>query len=176
MSSIDLVILGILKRRPMSAYDLAKFVEFMRMQKWIKIGSPTIYQNLKKLAANKYLATETVKEGNMPEKVIYNITASGEKYFLELMRHYSGNAGKIYFDFNAFIINLHLVDKDAGLEMLNNLRQYFYEAQEDLEHDRELEELQDIPVGGKAIIKQYQIMHTGMLQWIEELIQEYQVK
>ena len=172
MSSIDLVILGFLKRKSMSAYEFTKFVEFIRMKKWMKIGSPTIYQNLKKLAAHNYLSTETVKEGNMPEKAIYSITASGKEYFLELMEHFSKNPGKIYFDFNAFIINLHLVDKDVGLEMLNNLRQYFCKAQADLEHD--MAELQNASLGGKAIMKQYHIVFSGMLQWIEELIQEYQ--
>ena len=174
MSSIDLVILGFLQRKPMSAYELTKFIEMTRMKKWMKIGSPTIYQNLKKLAANNYLSTETVKEGNMPEKVIYSITASGEERFLELMQHFSGNPGKIYFNFNAFIINLHLVDKEVGLEMLNNLQQYFVKAQEDLERD--MVALQDISLGGKAIMKQYHLVFAGMLQWIEELIEEYRNK
>lgn len=156
----------------MSAYELTKFVESTKMKKWMKIGSPTIYQNLKKLAAKKYLFTETVKDGNMPEKVMYNITASGEEYFLKLMEHFSEDPGKIYFDFNAFIINLQLVDKDTGLEMLHNLRQYFYRGKEDLEHD--MAELQNVPLRGEAIMTQYHIVFHGLIQWIEELIQKYQ--
>ena len=172
MSSIDLAILGLLKRKSMSAYELTKFVEFMRMKKWMKIGSPTIYQNIKKLAAKKYLSTKTVKEGNMPEKVMYSITESGKEYFLELMNQLSANPGKIYFDFNAFIINLHLVEKDTGLEMLKNLRQYFYRGKEDLERD--IAELQDVPLGAKALMTQYHIVFEGMIRWIEGVIQEYQ--
>ncbi|MFC1975461.1 PadR family transcriptional regulator [Chloroflexota bacterium] len=174
MSLIDLAILGFLKRKSMSAYELAKFVEFIRMKKWMKIGSPTIYQNIKKLAANEYLSTETVKEGNMPEKVIYSLTESGEDYFLALMERFSEKPGKIYFGFNTFIINLHLVDKDTGLEMLNNLQQFFYNGQQDLERD--MAELQDAPLGAKALMKQYQIVFDGMIQWIEELIKEYQAE
>jgi DNA-binding PadR family transcriptional regulator len=173
MSPIDLVILGFLKKRSVSAYELTKIAELTRMRKWIKIGSPTIYQNLKKLAAKQYLSTETVKEGNMPEKTIYSITPSGEEYFLKLMAHFSETPGKIYFDFNAFIINLQFVDKEIGLDMLHNLRHYFEKGQEDLERD--IVELQDLPsTGGKSIMKQYRLVFAGMIQWIEELIQEYQ--
>lgn len=156
----------------MSAYDLTKMTEFTRIKKWLKIGSPTIYQNLKKLAAKQYLSTKTVKEGNMPEKVMYSITASGEDYFLKLMKHFSEHPGKIYFDFNAFIINLQFVDKETGLDMLHNLRRYFEKGQEDL--DRDISELDNVSLAGKAIMKQYRLVFTGMIRWIEELIQEYE--
>ncbi len=48
MSAVDLVILGFLKRTPASAYELAQKVEFSQLKKIIKIGSPTIYKNIKK--------------------------------------------------------------------------------------------------------------------------------
>jgi DNA-binding PadR family transcriptional regulator len=172
MSPIDLVILGFLRKTPMSAYQLTKFVETTRMKKWMKIGSPTIYQNLKKLAADNFLSTEVAKEGNMPEKVIYTITPSGEAYLLELMERFSGNPGKIHFEFNAFLIHLQLVNKKTGLKMLGNLRDYFYRGREDLERD--LSELQDVPLAGKALMRQYQFVFQGLIRWIDELIQQYQ--
>jgi DNA-binding PadR family transcriptional regulator len=156
----------------MSAYELTKFVEATKMKKWMKIGAPTIYQNLKKLGAKKYLSMKTVKESNMPEKAIYSITESGQEYLLKLMDHFADDSGKIYFEFNAFIINLQLVDQDTGLAMLHKLRRYFYRGQENVERD--MAELQGVPLGGKAIMKQYQIVFRGMIQWVEELIQEYQ--
>jgi len=50
VSSIDLIILGFLKKKSMSAYEIVRYIEFKRMKKWVKVGSPTIYQNIKKLA------------------------------------------------------------------------------------------------------------------------------
>jgi hypothetical protein len=56
--------------------------------------------------------------------------------------------------------------------MLKNLQQYFYHGKENLERD--IAELQDIPLGAKALMTQYHIVFEGMIRWIEEVIQEYQ--
>jgi DNA-binding PadR family transcriptional regulator len=46
MSAIDLVILGHLINNPQSAYDMKKELESKNIKNWVKIGIPTIYQNL----------------------------------------------------------------------------------------------------------------------------------
>lgn len=42
MSSIDLVILGIVIEKPQSAYDIQKDVEYHHFSKWAKISVPSI--------------------------------------------------------------------------------------------------------------------------------------
>lgn len=172
MSAADLIILGFLKKKPMSAYEFTKLAEFIHLQKWVKIGSPTIYQNIKKLAAKNYLSGRTVKEGEMPEKIIYRLTESGEEYFLELMNRFSINPGNVYFDFNAFIVNLRLVDKDSALNMLGSLRQYFSAGMDSVDNDSD--RLRDIPLEGKAILKLYRVIFRDVIEWIDDLIKHYQ--
>jgi DNA-binding PadR family transcriptional regulator len=174
VSSIDLTILGFLQKKPMSAYELTRHFEFKRVQKWVKIGSPTIYQNIKKLAAKGYLSGRIVKEGEMPEKVIYSITKSGREYFLDLMDRFSGNPGKIFFDFNALIANLSLVDKETALEMLQNLRQNFINSRDDV--DKDFAEMKDVLPEGIAIMKLYRLIFRDMIKWIDELVEYYQNK
>lgn len=155
----------------MSAYELTKFVEHICVKKWLKVGTPTIYQNLKKLSSKGYLSTSTVKEGNMPEKVIYTLTESGSEYFLELMGQFSENPGKIYFDFNAFVFNLDLVDKGTGLEMLRNLRQFFCSGKRDVGED--IASFPNVPVGPESIMRQYELLFDSLIQWVDELIEKY---
>ena len=174
MSSIDLIILGFLQKKPMSAYELTRHFEFKRVQKWVKIGSPTIYQNIKKLAAKNYLTSKTVKEGKMPEKKIYSITKSGRKYFLELMDQFSANPGNIYFDFNTLIANLSLVDKETALNMLQNLRQNFINSKDDVDSD--FTEMKDVLPEGIAIMKLYRLIFRDMIKWVDKLIEYYQNK
>lgn len=171
MSSIDLTILGFLQKKPMSAYELTRHFEFKRVQKWVKIGSPTIYQNVKKLAAKNYLSGKTIKEGEMPEKVIYSITKSGREYFIELMNHFSSNPGKIYFDFNTVVGNLGLVDKETALNMLQNLRQNFINSKEDV--DKDFAEMKDVLPEGIAIMKLYRMIFRDMIKWVDELVEYY---
>ena len=44
MATIDLIVLGILKKEPMSAYDIQKLVEYRNISKWVKISTPSIYK------------------------------------------------------------------------------------------------------------------------------------
>ena len=44
MSSIDLVILGIVLEKPQSAYDIQKDVEYHHFSRWTKISVPSIYR------------------------------------------------------------------------------------------------------------------------------------
>jgi DNA-binding PadR family transcriptional regulator len=171
MSAVDLVILGYLKRVPGSPYELARKVETSRLKKIVKIGSPTIYQNIKKMAQKGYLSSETVRDGEMPEKSIYTLTEKGEAYFLELMHRFSFDPGRMYFNFNSFIKNVTLVDKETGLAMLKDLKLFFYDTREDLEND--IKNISTPSFEIRAILKQYHILLKGMIDWIEEVIADY---
>ena len=171
MSAVNLVILGILKKQSMNAYEINKHIKYIRLKNWMKIGAPTIYQNVKKMAENGYLSTGIAKSGNMPEKVIYTITDSGNEYFQELMVKFSKTPSPIFFDFNAFLINLDLVDKSSGIAMLKDLRRYFQSSHANLKKDREA--IKDPLVGGNAIMEQYDRLFTTMVEWSNDLIEAY---
>ena len=172
MSAVNLVILGILKKQSMNAYEMNKHIAYIRLKNWMKIGTPTIYQNLKKLAENGYLSARTVKSGNMPEKVIYTLTDAGNIYFRELMVRFSQTPSPIFFDFNAFLINLDLVDKSSGIAMLKDMRQYFQSSHANLKKDKET--IKDPLIGGNAIIEQYDRLFTTMIDWSDNLIAVYE--
>ena len=46
MSSIDLVILGIVLEKPQSAYDIQKDVDYHHFSRWTKISVPSIYRKV----------------------------------------------------------------------------------------------------------------------------------
>ena len=50
MSSIDLVILGIVLEKPQSAYDIQKDVEYHHFSRWTKISVPSIYRKVLQLS------------------------------------------------------------------------------------------------------------------------------
>ena len=73
MATIDLIVLGILKKEPMSAYDIQKLVEYRNISKWVKISTPSIYKKAIQLEEKGLIRGEIVKEGKMPEKAIYSL-------------------------------------------------------------------------------------------------------
>ena len=44
MATIDLIVLGMLKKEALSAYDLQKQVEYRNISKWVKISTPSIHE------------------------------------------------------------------------------------------------------------------------------------
>ena len=46
MATIDLIVLGILKKESLSAYDIQKLVEYRNISRWVKISTPSIYKKL----------------------------------------------------------------------------------------------------------------------------------
>ena len=69
--------------------------------RYSKVGKKAIQLEEKGL-----IRGEIVKEGKMPEKVIYSLTDAGEAEFERLMFEISGKPINIFLDFNAVIVNL----------------------------------------------------------------------
>ena len=76
MATIDLIVLGILKKQPLGAYDLQKLVEYRNISKWVKISTPSIYKKVIQLEEKGYIVSRIEKEGKM--KAIVSITLDNE--------------------------------------------------------------------------------------------------
>ena len=85
MSSIDLVILGIVLEKPQSAYDIQKDIEYHNFSRWTKISIPSVYKKVLQLKEKGYLTSDVVKGERFAEKAIYSITDAGRAYFETLM-------------------------------------------------------------------------------------------
>lgn len=85
MATIDLIVLGMLKKEPMGAYAIQKLVEYRNISKWVKISTPSIYKKAIQLEEKGFIKADIVKEGKMPEKAVYSLTSAGEKEFERLM-------------------------------------------------------------------------------------------
>lgn len=172
MSSIDLIILGMLKKEPMSAYDLKLHMERVRLSKWMKIAAPTIFQNLKKLAAKGLLASEIVRQGEMPEKTVYSLAPAGEEHFRALMGQFACDPGSIHFAFNAFVKNIELLDQDEALELVQCLKAFLAAMAEDLDRDAQMAVSRGAPLGMRAILEQYRMVLGTLAEWADWLDQE----
>lgn len=106
MATIDLIVLGMLKKESMSAYDIQKLVEYRNISKWVKISTPSIYKKALQLEEKGFIKGDIVKEGKMPEKAVYSLTDAGKKEFERLMLEIAAKPIHIFLDFNAVIVNL----------------------------------------------------------------------
>jgi len=172
MSTTDLIILGILLENPMNAYGLTHFIDDKQVGRLLKISKPAVYKCCKRLFKAGYLDGETVREGELPEKVIYSVNQKGQDRFYELMEHFSGKLNPFYFEFNSFLWNIDKVEKTKALEMLENLKAQLQEMKDwIIQHEKE--KSLSIVFPARTIIKQYRMMIITLVTWIIETIDDY---
>ncbi len=170
MAAIDLIVLGMLKKEELSAYDMQKLVEYRNISKWVKISTPSIYKKVIQLEQKGFISSRLEKEGNMPEKAVYSLTESGEKEFEKLMHEISKKPVHMFLDFNAVIVNLESMPKEEQKECLDEIEMNTDILLKYLEDNLEWKEkAEDVPATGMAVLHQQIRLAQAIKAWIADL-------
>lgn len=170
MATIDLIVLGMLKKQPLSAYDIQKLVEYRNISKWVKISTPSIYKKVIQLEEKGLLQSVPMRENNMPEKAVYSLTASGEQEFERLMGELSAQPIRMFLDFNAVIVNLDSVPLEMQESCVASIEKNVQDLKTYLEENlREKENAPEVPEIGMAVLRQQFVLAETIGIWIEEL-------
>ena len=173
MATIDLIVLGMLKRESLSAYDIQKPVEYRNISKWVKISTPSIYKKVIQLEEKGLITSRTEKEGKMPEKAVYSLTDAGNEEFEKLMLEISCKPINIFLDFNAVIVNLESMEKEQQRECLDNIESNINVLKSYLEENVDLKEnAPDVPATGMAGLHQQFRLVQAIEEWIRALKEE----
>lgn len=165
MSSIDLVVLGIVLEKPQSAYDIQKDVEYHNLSKWTKISVPSIYRKVIQLKEKGYLESDVVKGDKFADKAVYSITDKGKEYFETLMCSFASQDVTLLFDFNVVIANLNKVSASDAVKLISKLRESIKtsaKANEDYAI-----QYADIPLVGRTIFEQQKLLYNSLLEWLD---------
>ncbi|MDO4281459.1 MAG: PadR family transcriptional regulator [Peptococcaceae bacterium] len=170
MAAIDLIVLGMLKKAPMSAYEIQKLVEYRNISKWVKISTPSIYKKTIQLEKKGLIKGEVVKPGKMPEKSVYSLTEAGEKEFEHLMFEISSNPIHIFLDFNAVIVNLDSLPLEKQQVCIREIESNIQTLKTYLEENLQSKEnMPDIPETGMAVLRQQLVLAEAIDAWIASL-------
>lgn len=170
MATIDLIVLGILKKEALSAYDIQKLVEYRNISKWVKISTPSIYKKVIQLEKKGYIEGTMVKEGKMAEKAVYSLTAAGEKEFETLMMGISSEPISIFLDFNAVIVNLDSLPSEKQKACIANIEHNMKTLKLYLEENiNQKENKPNIPETGMAVLQQQYVLVQAIETWIASL-------
>ncbi len=170
MAAIDLIVLGMLKKQPLSAYDIQKLVEYRNISKWVKISTPSIYKKVIQLEGKGLIKSRLEREGKMPEKAVYSLTRTGEAAFEELMLEISSRPVNIFLDLNAVIVNLESMPHEKQQECLNRMTRQIGILKTRLEENLVQKETSpDIPAIGLAVLQQQYALAQAIEAWIVSL-------
>ena len=170
MATIDLIVLGMLKKDSLSAYDIQKLVEYRNISRWVKISTPSIYKKVIQLEEKGLVEGTVVKEGKMPEKAIYSLTPAGEQQFERLMMEIACKPINIFLDFNAVIVNLDSLSAEQQKLCLANIEENVKNLKSYLEENiLAKENIPEIPETGMAVLQQQLILAQAIETWIASI-------
>ena len=174
MATIDLIVLGMVKNEPLSAYDIQKMVEYRNISRWVKISTPSIYKKVIQLEKKGLIKGILVKEGKMAEKAVYSLTGDGEKEFEKLMLGISSEPVNIFLDFNAVIVNLDSLSPEKQKICLDNIESSVKTMKMYLEENMSMKENNpEIPETGKAVLRQQFMLAQAIEAWIASVKENF---
>jgi DNA-binding PadR family transcriptional regulator len=171
--STRLVILGLLRERPLHGYEIKHIIE-EHMGDWTNIAFGSIYFALKKLSEEGFVEKAgTEQEGGRPSRTIYQITEAGRAEFLRLLRAVWSEVERHYF---ATDIGLAFIEALPRDEVKGYLRDRIAQLEEILqhlaEHKAEILAMEEIPRKAVAVFEHSRVHFEAELAWTCSLLTE----
>lgn len=169
--SVRLVILGLLRERPLYGYELKQIIE-ERMGDWTSIAFGSIYFALRKLAEEgsiEKVATE--KAGARPSHTIYQITDAGREQFLRLLREMWRKVERQYFPFDIglFFLEALPIEEVKGY-LQERIAQLEWVLQHVSEHKAEEMAHEEVPRYAAAIFDHTLAHVNAELEWTRDVL------
>ncbi|MEU4192626.1 PadR family transcriptional regulator [Kribbella sp. NPDC026611] len=112
-------VLGSLSERPMHPYEISTILRARGKDSSIKVNYGSLYSVVAALEKHGFVeALETVREGNRPERTVYQITAAGAAEFNDWLTELVGTPIREYHPLEAGLAYLPGLPPDRAVELL----------------------------------------------------------
>lgn len=171
--TVRLVILGLLRERPLYGYEIKQIIE-EHMSDWTSIAFGSIYFALDKLAEEKFVEkVEVEQQGKRPSRSVYQITEAGKEEFMRLLRESWQQFERQYFSLDICLFFLNNLPLDEVKNYLRIRRSALQTALRKVQsHRKEQLALPEVPRLAAAIFN-HTLVHTqAELNWVTDLLQK----
>ena len=166
MENRELLLLGLLRMEAMHGYQLNDFIEH-RLRFITDLNKSTAYYTLDKLARDGYVSRRTEREGNRPERTVYEITDSGSARFHELL---AANLAAFHATFDDDDIGVLFMSQLTARDVHAALLRKHAQVREALDAiGSHVDHAPDSPV--QYVIEHRRVHLRADLAWIERLIE-----
>ena len=112
-------VLGSLAERPMHPYEISTLLRARGKDQSIKMNYGSLYSVVAALEKNGFIeALETVREGNRPERTVYQITGAGQAEFDDWLTELLGTTTREFHPLEAGLAYLPALRPDRAAELL----------------------------------------------------------
>lgn len=173
LSKTGALVLSLVSETPMGAYDMVGILNKVNIRRWFPLSDSSVYVTVKTLEKRFLISGREVREGNMPEKTVYAITAKGSEVLgnalnLFLLSKYASNPE---FDI-AMLFLCHLKKRDV----LQRLREKQVRLEEAIERAanqyRNIEKDPRVPFIGRCMVRHNQYLKEAELRTVRELLEQ----
>jgi DNA-binding PadR family transcriptional regulator len=169
--STRLVILGLLRERPLHGYEIKHIIE-EHMGDWTSIAFGSIYFALNKLADEGFIEKiGTEQEGSRPSRTIYQITKAGGEEFVRLLREVWSEVERHYYTID---IGLAFMEALTIEEVKGHLHGRVAQLEAILEHigSHRAEQMaqQEVPTTAAAVFDHGLAHFRAELEWTRDLL------
>jgi DNA-binding PadR family transcriptional regulator len=132
---LALAVLVLLYERPMHPYEIASTLRERRKEASIKLRYGSLYTVIELLeAAGFIIAKKTSRQGNRPERTVYEITRNGETEMRDWMRALLSTPVKEFPQFEAGLSLLPSLPPDEASELLRTRLAFLKHDIEQIKH------------------------------------------
>ncbi|MBN1146015.1 MAG: PadR family transcriptional regulator [Anaerolineales bacterium] len=169
--STRLVILGLLRQRPLYGYEIKSIIED-HMGDWTNIAFGSIYFALGKLSEEGFIEkVATEKAGNRPSRSVYQITEAGRDEFSRLLRQAWMEFDRQFFPFDIGLFFMNALAKDEIIGYLQNrLVQLEMVLRHLDEHQSEETGKDEAPALASAIFDHTRMHTQAELAWTRDVL------
>lgn len=171
--STRLVILGLLRDRPLYGYEIKSIIED-HMGDWTNIAFGSIYFALGKLSDEGFIEKiATEQSGSRPSRSIYQITKTGEDEFLRLLRQVWRELDRQIFPFDIGLFFMHALPRDEVLRYLRSRVTQLEAVNQHLDqHQAYQVAKEEVPLLANAIFEHSRLHLQAELEWMHDLLKK----
>jgi DNA-binding PadR family transcriptional regulator len=171
--STRLVILGLLRERPLYGYELKHIIE-EHMGDWTNIAFGSIYFALKKLSEEGFVEQIAIeREGRRPSRSVYQITEAGQVEFLRLLREVWREVERHYYAIDIALAFIEALPIEEVKGYVGNRIAQLEETLQHLdEHKAEILALEEVPrkAAAAAVFEHSGAHFEAELSWTQSLL------
>jgi len=119
----DLLILGLLSHRPLSGYEIFRFIEKKAdaSNAWLRLNKTTVYNKLSRMNESGLIRVrERIEEQNKPPRIVYEIANDGKEYLRQILLSSAENPPGIFIPFYLDLPFYNALKKDEIPHILEN--------------------------------------------------------
>lgn len=132
------MILGLLAEGERHGYELLREMEERGLLRWTRASRVSVYKNLARLEEEGCLVSWREKDGNLPERIVYGITAEGERRLKEMLYDLCSSREPLRMDYAVGAAFLERLEAGEAREALEARREFLRGQIKRLAREREM--------------------------------------